>query len=518
MRTNRRLACLLLTLSLALGLVPFALAEEPMEITIATLDIDKAFRARDPIIDEIEARFNVRFVPENLSRMDYVHKTRVWAASGSLPDVASVDIRETVTYYDWVSSGLLKAIPDDLSAYPHLEAYLQDPGLGDNRIDGRLYCIPHKTYDEQAWTATDRTLIYRWDLAQAAGITKEPENWQEFREMIQAIMRADPEGKNIAGLTASDYSHLLELFCLYSVPMAYSNQWIENEAGLYVPAYFAGDPVPGMQLARDMYREGTIVPELALINIDQSKDMFLHGRAAAMLGTRCVNFYDDLGEYWEDVHGTPFFEKVRVLGLMDDVNGEKYYPVWGYAWSELIFNANISDEKFHTILSLLDYLLTDEGMFLTTFGYEGVDYTIEEGRITYLTDETGGQVNVRGKYPSTHLFSTLVRWDPATYDDRWPLDVARAPFMEQDRIMAEAAARVPLPEVDPRYQQAYLQLNTGFEMSTTLKDEDMLMVMMGTEPVADMWAEIYQGYVDRGLPEVIARVNEHVRAQEETNP
>ena len=63
--------------------------------------------------------------------------------------------------------------------------------------DGRMYCIPRQTYPSQEWTSIDRIIVYRWDLAQKAGITKEPENWEEFQKMILAIMAADPENTEI---------------------------------------------------------------------------------------------------------------------------------------------------------------------------------------------------------------------------------------------------------------------------------------------------------------------------------
>ena len=43
----------------------------------------------------------------------------------------------------------------------------------------------------------------------------------------------------------------------------------------------------------------------------------------------------------------------------------------GYAGSESFINASVSDEKLDKILQLYDYLLSDEGALLSTYGSEG---------------------------------------------------------------------------------------------------------------------------------------------------
>lgn len=99
---------------------------------------------------------------------------------------------------------MIKAIPEDLSAYPNLEEYMSNEEIVSSaKVDGTVYCIPRKSYGSQEWTSMDREIAYRWDLAQEAGITEEPTTWQEFDEMIQAIMKADPEGTGIQGMTAN---------------------------------------------------------------------------------------------------------------------------------------------------------------------------------------------------------------------------------------------------------------------------------------------------------------------------
>ena len=235
------------------------------------------------------------FEPVNVTWDDYGQKYQLWASSDSLPDLFASDVRTTATFAEWANDGLLHEIPEDLSAYPNLEKYLDSPEADTCMVGDKMYCIFRQTYTEQAETIEDRSIVYRWDLAQQAGVTEEPTNWDEFRAMIQAIIEADPEGKNIQGMTACGADFPVGVFFTYSMPAAVVGgntfRWVDNGDGTYVPAYFAGenlgdDALPTWQLLRDMYKEGTIEADIALASTDQAYNKFLNGQCAAHAGHR----------------------------------------------------------------------------------------------------------------------------------------------------------------------------------------------------------------------------------------
>lgn len=159
---------------------------EHMDISLAFWDVESNLTGTpdDKVLKTLEDKFNVTFVPQNITWDDYEQKLQLWAASDSLPDIFMGAERTKSNFSKWANEGLLKEIPEDLSAYPNLAKYMDSAELPTCQVDGKTYCIFRQTYTEQARTVTDRVVAYRWDLAQEAGITKEPENWDEFREMI----------------------------------------------------------------------------------------------------------------------------------------------------------------------------------------------------------------------------------------------------------------------------------------------------------------------------------------------
>lgn len=477
---------------------------DPVEISIAIWNADEAF-AGDEVLSTIEEKLNIRIKPMNVTWDDYTQKIQLWASSGSLPDVFVGDFRNTISYPQWADQGVIRAIPEELSAYPTLEAYLEGQAAQDAKLGGVLYCIPRQTYPSQEWTCIDRIICYRWDLAQKAGIEKEPENWEEFMDMMTAIMEADPDGTGIGGMTSSDKNLVGGMLMPYASPIVAEGgsgfKWVEAEDGLYKPAYFVENTVAGFQLARDMYDAGVIEKDIALTTNQSAEEKFLQGKSAAIvISGGFGNKYDKMARYWKDVHGTEYLEDVKALDLMPDVNGNKTYPVWGYAWSESYINAAVDDVKLDRILRLYDYLLSDEGAFLSTYGPEGELYDLEEGRVV-MHDENAVPSDT---YPSCGALYVLARWNPSTYDERFVSSWPHA-YTEVDQKLVKQAATVEIPAYNQRCTQLVMEQGIGFTINF---NDDFLNIMTGDEPVEEMWEALCEQYEADGLSEMIAQVNQ----------
>ncbi len=491
---------------------------EHMELTVAYWQIDD-FLARgeeDAVLKTLEDKFNITIVPQNITWDDYYGKIRLWAETGELPDLFVGAGRQGRDYYQWVREGILHEIPQDLSAYPHLEQYMDSPEKEGCMVDGKLYCIFRQTYSEQAETIKDRTIAYRWDLAREAGITREPENWEEFRAMIQAIRQADSRGTGIGGMTAKNFNMLMGPLFTYSIPLASNGgtayYWVPQGENRYVPALFAGqnlgeDALATWQLARDMYAEGTIEKDIFLATTSQAEEKFLMGRSAAICfdgGIANTRNHENIVRYWKDVHGTEFLEDVRFLDLMPSVTGELYYPVWDYAWSESYINGNVSDEKLERILALYDYLLSEEGMLLGNFGIEGESYRLgADGEVILLTQEAPSD-----RYPSIGMFASLVCWNYGNQDaSRFPSTIPQEYVcLDQERVEKARECRIP------EYQYACTIAASRMEDCIAIDTNSIFQrIVLGTEPVEEIWQEIIQEYLDQGLEEMIEEVNRQVR-------
>lgn len=479
-------------------------SKERMKISIAIWDAEETLEG-DAVLEEIEEKFGVEFEPVNMEWSDYYQKIERWAATRSLPDLFVGDFRNSSLYIQWIRQGLLCAIPEDLSSYPCLEAYMKEMEKTQvSKVDGEIYCIPRQTYPSQEWTSIDRIIAYRWDLAQAAGITKEPETWEEFQHMILAIIREDPEKKGIQGLTSEGSKLISGILLPYASKIAVSDGngffWKKDADGVYRPVYFVDDLTSAFQLGRDMYRSGVIEKDLVLQTNNSAIEKFLQGESAAIIYSGGYGGgYARIGAFWEEYHGSEFTDDVKALRLMPDQNGEKAYPVWGYAWSESFINANVEKEKLDKILQIYDYLLSDEGAFFGAYGPEGELYDIVDGKVQMHDKDTiASEV-----YPSCGIFSVLVRWNPSIFDDRFVAAVPEAYDLVNRELVKEAKA-IAIPEYEPECSSIMKEEQIDFTIEV---GDDFLRIMTGTRPVEEMWEEIKKEYEEKGLQDVIDTVN-----------
>lgn len=483
--------------------------EKPMEISIAHWDIEEALSAGadDKVLTTLEEKFNVKFVPMNITWDDYTQKIQLWAASGSLPDIFSIDAIGTAYYNDWTAQGVVKALPEDLSGYPNLQKYLDVEDIQALKINNQLYCVPRKTYPDNYWNAIDRIVLYRWDLAQKAGVTKEPATWEEFIDMMVKIIEADPEGKNISGLTATQATMIDGFLFPYSLPAAMSDgsgsdyKWVEKD-GQYIPAYFAGDAVSTFKLAREMYEKGIIEKDIALTKVQQAQDKFLQGQSAAMLrGGGVAGNYESIGKHWQEVYPDgDYFEDVKVLHLLPSKDGNTYFPIFRTSWSESYIAGSVNDEKLNKILEIYDYLVSREGQYFINYGFEGEDYTVTDGKVEYKNID-----EFRDKYRCMKTLPNLVQWEVSVYDDTLPTTVPEECRQQNMAIYKEAKAIGTIPEFDMRYTYLSTPLKNKFVIKPA---EDLLNIMMGTEPVEDMYNQLLKDYEAKGLSSMIKEVND----------
>jgi len=510
-KSMKKILSMLLAAVMLLSMSSFALAEEPVTITIAAWDVEAALAGEnDAVRTYVENKLGIRLDSMNVTWDDYVQKIQAWAAADSLPDVFAIDAICTPNYYAWIEEEMVRGLPEDLSAYPNLASYLDVEDIQALKIDGQLYCIPRKTYPDNYWNACDRVIAYRWDLAQAAGITKEPETFDEFRAMIQAIIKADPEGKQVQGLTSLQAKQLDGFLFAYSMPAAMSDgsgsdyKWAKQEDGTYRPTYFTTDMLSTFQLARDMYTEGTIERDYALTTSSTASEKFLTGQSAAILGGGGVQAaYGRFGKDWGLANdGADFFDDVKFLNILEGKDGVKAFPIFRTSWSESYISSNVDEEKLHKILALYDFLVSPEGQTLIYFGLEGEDYDVVDGKPVSKLEG----VALSAKYPVIGLLGSLASWGENFFNLDYPAGQPDEAYRNYDLNIAEQAkATGELPAFDMRITY----------MSTPLKDQfiiypadDLISVMMGSEPVEKMVEDLLNSYNEKGLEEMITEVNQ----------
>lgn len=479
---------------------------EPVEVTIAIWGAEDGLsNQEDPIYKRIEEKTGVRLIPQNVTWDDSEQKIQLWATNNQLPDIFAGDFVAKSFYGNWIEQGVIRALPEDLSAYPNLAEHMQMERAQAAARDGKFYMIPRTTYGDISYSVLDRNVVYRWDLAQAAGVTKEPETYEEFCDMIKKIVAADPEGKKVSGMTQA----LPELIGGFIYPYAgiIDKKWVADESGRFVPSYFADRDalVSAMQFARDMYTDGVIEKDIALAKLETSKEKYLQGQSAAMVfaWSGPAGLEAQIGRDYDALYGEGrFLEDNRVAKLYPSKDGSKYYFVDTESWSESYISANVDDEKMAAICRLFDYLYSEEGSRLMFCGFEGEDYDVKDGKVVM---REGVVLGDKYTYCNTNSnITSLAMWNPESWDSSFPSTISPAYRALNEARHEDAVKNGTLPKYYDGVMFLSTPLKDAFVYNT---NDDLLQIMMGNDPVEKMVDALLANYETKGLSDMLDEVN-----------
>lgn len=481
-------------------------SSDSVEITVAIWGAEDGLaNQEDPILKKIEEETGVHLVPQNVTWDDSEQKIQLWATNNQLPDIFAGDFVSKSFYGNWVEQGVVRALPEDLSGYPNLEEHMKMGRAQAAARDGKFYMIPRTTYGDISYSVLDRNVVYRWDLAQAAGVTKEPETYEEFCDMIKKIIEADPENKKISGMTQA----LPELIGGFVYPYAgiIDKKWVADANGQFVPSYFADRDamVSAMQFARDMYTDGVIEKDIALAKLETSKEKYLQGQSAAMVFAWAgpSGLEANLGRDYDKLYGEgSFLKNNRIAKLYASEDGNKYYFVDTESWSESYISANVDDEKMAAICRLFDYLYSEEGSRLVFCGFEGEDYDVKDGKVVMREGVVLGD-----KYTFCNTNSnitSLAMWNPESWDSSFPSTISAEYRALNDVRHEDAVKNGSLPKYYDSVMFLSTPLKDGFVYNT---NDDLLQIMMGSDPVEKMVDDLLAGYESKGLSDMLNEVN-----------
>ena len=187
----KKLASLLLALSLIFGLVSFSYAEEPYEVVIETV----TFGAEYADIPAIEEAINAITVPAinvsvkilNVGIPEHAQKISMMIAGGEKIDLVMAGL--TMPMVNMAVDGMLLPLDELLASQgADIQALLGDK-LGAGKVNGALYAIPADAYPAQSGG-----FIYNKQMADELGITvPNPVTVDQLAEIFADIQAQKPQ-------------------------------------------------------------------------------------------------------------------------------------------------------------------------------------------------------------------------------------------------------------------------------------------------------------------------------------
>ena len=456
---------------------------DKMVISVTGWEVGQSFGSKpDELYQYIQDRFGVVFEPHEVGWDNSDQMALLWAQAGTLPDViGGMDFINTATFKDWIEAGIIRTLPDDLSAYPTLNALINQPYVQGRAVDGEIYFIPRISMLKPEWDVTVRGIINRRDWREKLGIPV-PRTEEDFLNMWRAFVNP---ANNINGTGAPVFGVLPDPL-VASVSDRYfaghgdtGSGWIMQPDGSMVKPALEPTSLPLMSYLRGAYKEGLMDPDF-LTDSSRSRDgamqKFAQGNVGTLLRQIAPVHLNLLYTQWVVWNPDVDFENAVEILMPPMLPGvTPIFSMGNGFWSETYINANVDDEKLEKILQIYEWLNSEEGINMIMFGFEGKDWELRGGEITMLTsiDPTTG-LNLRAR--DLYQFAAggmrnlavwaedLVQWtDPGI-----PFGVREMSIEARDRMLGPGMG---LSQQDPRIQPIVLEVPEASRMTLRVGDE-----------------------------------------------
>lgn len=487
-----------------------------LEISVAMPDIAQNFNVEDPdeMLQYVQDKFKVKFIPYNVGWGDFQEKLGVAAASDDLPDVFMHGIRGTQTYLDWVDQDVIRPWPTDFNDFPNTKANVESPEFQGYWENGEVYFLPKFSYQIPEWWAMDKAIYARKDWMDNLGID-DPKSNEEFIDMLIAFTKNDPDGNGVDdtyGLAPYSTAHLMGLLYFQYLPNNYGRDWggyvKDSDTGLYSIYMTQPEAFEALKFLRELWQEGVLDPDFPTYKDQDAAAVFATGRVGALAYSAPPDHIRLSFDAWTQVNpDKDFFDHVKVIYPWQGADGKMYRNLVAAA-NETLLNSKTSDEKALRYLEIHEWLLSDEGTLFSTLGLEGVSYKkAGEGIYESLLGnrDSGDPVRPMEVYPSLGCFNFMASWSGAHaqfFNPENPKEMVKMSEDYRDYMINNGEA----PEID--YDIYTLVCPEMASLAIDYWSEAMEFILASSEKSdEDAWDELQQRLKDAGLDDGLEALN-----------
>ena len=356
------------------------------------------------IVDEdlfapvLKEKFNLVLDVIDINPSDFVTKMNLSFASGEQPDVNTAQ-RPEFMLSEWTEAGYLRGytmdelkelVPSFVDHYTDEEWDVVWPTI--SHSDNKAYYLPSRRADvmNMAW-------LYRKDTFEELGLTF-PESTDGLIDVMRAIKGKTGRIPYVAA--SSDnvlwaFTGFLQAFGMPELT-ARDLSYVDPISGEFEPYAFTSEKFrEHTKFMNQLYKEGLIWQEFATGTTDQVNAMKSQGHNYIQWGypdkidTEYNRFSQnaDPGAEWD----------WATVMLSNDPSAGTFFKAGPFhAADGFAFSTDADDEAIDRFMDYMDWLYTEEGMAIRTYGFEGVTYTKEGDNYVFM-DQMTSPIKSEGK-------------------------------------------------------------------------------------------------------------------------
>lgn len=380
---KKSLSLLISAMILLCAMAPMAAIAESDPVVLTMVRTEHAsftYNLDQPVLDELEKRLGIKIELQAYPAADYNTKMNIQLATDDLPDIAFWTYSQ---FADYASEGLFLNLSDYMDRLPNYAATLEKYSSLKNAfyIDGNLYW-----FIMTAENAPDygNFPMVRQDILKAIGWDHTPDNYEELYEMLKAIKEYDP---NCIPMVTRGVDVLWRMGYAFGT---YNGIYFEPDEGRYVYGPLTERYEKFMEYLNRLYNEGLLDPDFASSNKSLWMEALTSGKSYFLFENG--SFATDINLVTAASNPEAKFIPMKTLENYFGSRRAMFFegsgvisPFRNDVW---VISSHLSDEKLDAALKLMDYLYSEEGAKLCSYGIEGENYTVAgDGGIQFDQDK-----------------------------------------------------------------------------------------------------------------------------------
>lgn len=336
----------------------------------------QAIVADSQVVKEIKSRKNVTLNLQSVPQSNYEDKKKTLIATNTLPDIMLVKQDDIQNYAD---TGAFLDLTPYLDKMPNFKKVIeQHPDINKNKIDGKLYGFPLVT----SWSAQGGQVpMMRVDLLDKLGL-KAPTNYDELYQVLKKFKEANPDSYPFTARAANGLTGTENLLnpITFGFGSGYTTSngtkvYYEPSTKKYQFGPYSQEFKDAITWLRKLYKEKLLDPDYSTATSQIWQEKLSSGKSLYFQDNNgfALNFNSALQK--KDANA-----KFDLLPTLDNGKGVKRNLVYSldHLTESYVLKAKVKDPE--QVVQFIDWMYSDEGLKLTSFGVENTDYTMTNGQ------------------------------------------------------------------------------------------------------------------------------------------
>ncbi|NOU96221.1 extracellular solute-binding protein [Paenibacillus sp. LMG 31456] len=349
----------------------------PLELTWMRYEHPSQALVNDSLaIKEFLKRQNVKLNLQGVPQSNYDDKKKTLIATNTTPDIMLVKQDDIQNYAD---TGIFLDLTPYLDKMPNLKKVIdQQPDINKNRIDGKLYGFPLAA----SFTGAGGQLaMMRMDILEKVG-AKVPTNYEELYEVFKKMKAAYPDSYPFTARAANGLTGTENLInpIAFGFGSGYttfngSKVYYEPKEKKYKFGPNSAEFKNAVTWLNKLHKEKLLDPDYATATSQIWQEKLSSNKA--------FYFQDNNGfanQFNIALQKADPKAKFDLLSTMSSSNGAKRNLIYakGHLSESYVLNPKVKNPE--KVVAFMDWLYSDEGSNLTSFGLQGEHYTMTSGQ------------------------------------------------------------------------------------------------------------------------------------------